>query len=321
MSDCQQSNSPDVYFYNMNNPREETLGNNEPARLSRRERVVLVAGDVALFKLVHEYRLLRREHLSALTGRPLKRLHRRVLKLVRSRHLINIKLPQQKHIYGLGPLAMPVLVEEGIADPEILAQRSRIHELKELFLKHEMMIVDLHVMLSLATRGHNLRLAGWREGRALYDSVTVSDHDGTKKLSVRPDAFFTLEDSRRPAGANQAHFFLEADRSTETQARFRDKIRAYWHYIEQGLHGQKFGIRNVRVLTVAKTDERATNLSMLAGSLLPERALKYYFFSSLNNFSLENHSPILEAVHLSPRDADLRYPLVPPPHMLASEAV
>ncbi len=30
--------------------------------------------------------------------------------------------------------------------------RLRIHELKELFLKHEMMIVDIHVILALATR-------------------------------------------------------------------------------------------------------------------------------------------------------------------------
>ena len=305
----------------MKKPSEETLQRTTRTRPSSRGRVVLVSGDVALFKLVYEFRLLRREHLSALTGRPSKRLHRRLLTLVRSRYLTNIKLPQQKHIYGLGPLALPVLVEDGAADPDMLAQRSRVHELKELFLKHEMMVVDLHAMLALATRGHDLRLVAWREGMELYDSVTVSDHDGQKKLSVRPDAFFTLEDSRRLPGANQAHFFLEADRSTETQPRFRDKIRAYWHYIEEGLHRQKFGIRNVRVLTVAKTNERAKNLALLAGMLLPERARKYYYFSSLNNFSLENPSPILEAVHLSPRDAERRYRLVPPPGLVAAEAV
>ena len=37
---------------------------------------VLTAGDVELFKLLHAYRFLRREHFSALTGRPAKRLHR-----------------------------------------------------------------------------------------------------------------------------------------------------------------------------------------------------------------------------------------------------
>ena len=223
-----------------------------------------------------------------------------------------IKLPQQKHIYGLGKAAAPILVEEGTADHKLLLKRSRIHELKELGLKHEMMIVDLHVILELATRPSNLRLISWKEGRGLYDSVMVTDHAGMEKLPIRPDAFFTLEDSERPAGANHAHFFLEADRSSENHTRFQNKIRAYWHYLEQGLHGQKFGIKNFRVLTVTLTEERAKNLCALASSLLPGRARKYFFFTSLKKFGIENPSPILKAVYLSPRNAHLRYPLVPP---------
>jgi hypothetical protein len=58
------------------------------------------------------------------------------------------------------------------------------------------------------------------------------------------------------------------------------------------------------VLTVATSDERAKNLSAMANSLLPERAWKYYRFSSLKNFSVENPAPILEAVHFSPRDPE-----------------
>ena len=53
------------------------------------------------------------------------------------------------------------------------------------------------------------------EGKQI--GAMVDDHDGRKKLPVRPDAFFALEDSERPTGANQMHFFLEADRSTGTQ--------------------------------------------------------------------------------------------------------
>jgi hypothetical protein len=299
--------------------KPHVLKNRKGARVSK-ERLVLVAGDLALFKLIYEYRLLRRGHLSVLTGRPLKRLHRRLLKLVNVGYLTTIKLPQQRHIYGLGRLAAPVLVDEGIADEELLAQRSRIHELKELFLKHEMMIVDLHVTLSLATRDNALRLVDWREGRELHDSVVVKDHGVNKSLPVRPDAFFTLEDSRRPPGENKAHYFLEADRSTENQSRFRDKIRAYFHYIEEGLHNKKFGIKHFRVLTIATTEERAKNLAAMTRELLPEYGWKYFFFGSLKNFSIENPAPILEAVHLSPRDVERRYPLVPVPAAVA-EAV
>jgi len=259
----------------------------------------LTAGDLEIFRLLYECRLLRREHIRALTGRPPKRLHRRLLKLGAERYLTSIRLPQQKHIYALGREALPILVAQGIAPDEVLNERLRIHELKELFLKHEMMIVDFHVMLLLAGKTATLKLVGWREGRELYDSVAVADRSGTGKLPVRPDAFFTLEDSRRPADANRANFFMEADRSTANQTRFKDKIRAYWHYLEQGLHTQKFGIKNFRVLTLTLTEARARNLCQLAVSALPERARKYFQFASIQHFSLANRADITECVPLA----------------------
>ena len=278
--------------------------------------LVLNSGDVTIFKLIYEHRFLRREHLSALTGRPSKRLHRRLFRLISAGYLSAIRLPQQKHIYSLGKAAVPVLVEQGIAPDDLLAQRTRVHELKELFLRHEMMIVDIHVILTLASRSSELCLVAWQEGRGLHDTVNVSERAGLRRLPVRPDAFFTIADSRRPEGANRAHFFLEADRSTATQTRFTNKIRAYWHYLEQGLHTEKFSIKTFRVLTITLTDERAQNLSHLAASLLPERARKYFLFTSLKAFSLENPAPIFGDVYLSARNTEpgwRRFPLIPPP--------
>jgi hypothetical protein len=276
--------------------------------------VAITAGDVEIFRLLSEYRFLRREHLCALTGRPPKRLHRRIYRLLDGGYIARIRLPQQKHIYALSKAAIPVLVEQGSASPEEISRRLRTHELKELFIKHEMLIVDIHAVLALATRQGPVRLVDWREGRELHDYVTIADYGGSVRLPVRPDAFFVLEDSRRPAGANRAHFFLEADRSTATQTRFQDKLKAYWHYLEQGLHTQKYSIKNFRMLTVTLTEERAKNLCGLAGAILPDRAGKYFFFTSSKLFSINAPAPILDSVFLSPRaGADIRYPLIPPP--------
>jgi len=71
-----------------------------------------------------------------------------------------------------------------------VTERLRTYELKELFLKHEMMIVDIHVMLSLAGREGLLKLVAWREGRELFDSVPVADYDGLNKLPVRARRIF-----------------------------------------------------------------------------------------------------------------------------------
>ena len=274
---------------------------------------VLTVGDVELFKLLHAYRFLRREHFTVLTNRPAKRLHRRLLKLVENGYITAIRFPRQKHIYALAKAALPILVEHGIADLDLLSQRLRTHELKELFLNHEMMIVDLHTVLDLAIREGTLRLIDWREGRGLYDTVQVADNAGVRWLPVRPDAFFTLEDSRRPEGANRAWFFLEADRSTTTQTRFKEKIRAYWNYLEQGLHTKKYGIKNFRVLTVTLTVARAQNLRDLAAAELPERARKYFLFASIGSFSLDSAVAILEPVWLSARERGTYHQLIPTP--------
>lgn len=303
---------------------EEPIFTAQEARVSSPPgaRFVLTAADITIFKLIYQYRLVRLEHLCALTGRSGKRLHRRIFKLVRHRYLSVIKLPQQKHIYALAKRALPVLVEQGTADPEVLAKRIRIHELKELFLKHEMMVVDIHAVLSLATAGSgDLHLVDWQEGRKLHDYVSISDYDGLTRLPVRPDASFTLEDSRRPEGKNRSNFFLEADRSSENQARFRDKISAYWHYLEQGLYTKKFGPRAFRVVTVTMTRARAENLCVLATSFLPEGARKYFLFTSLQNFSIVDPASILGEIYLSPRRASSAgYPLVPVPGPSQTEA-
>jgi hypothetical protein len=272
--------------------------------------LVLPTGDVEIFRLVYQHRLLRIDHLNALTGRSARRLHRRLFRLRDKGYLTSIRLPQQKHIYALGLKAVPLLVEHGIAEPALLAERLRTHELKELFLKHELMIVDVHVALACATRGGKLKLHGWREGKDLFDSVTVFDHAGAVKLPIRPDAFFALQESE--PDTRQIHYFLEADRSTMSQARLTDKLRAYWHYLEQGLHVNKHGIKSFRVVTVTVTEARAANLCTLAAGFLPERARKYFLFTSLDRFSGENKTAVLGRVYVSPRDGGASlHPLIP----------
>jgi hypothetical protein len=264
---------------------------------------------------VHEFRFLRREHLSVLTGRDPKRVNRRLAKLVDHSMLAVTRLPQQKHIYSIGHAGLPVLVTQGIISGNVSAQRLRTYELKELFLKHEMLIVDHHVLLVLAGKTGPIRLVQWKEGRELFDSVLVRDSGGGKKLPVRPDAFFTMEDDRRDEGMNRFSFVLEVDRSTMPHKNFSEKILAYWHYREQGLHAKKWGIKGFRVLTVTLTEARARNLCDLAAAILPERARKHFLFTSAENYALDGPGPILGAIWSSARDDrhQDKHPLIPEP--------
>ncbi len=143
-----------------------------------------------------------------------------------------------------------------------------------------------------------------------------------QKLPIRPDAFFTIEDRGRLEGERRGHFFLEADRSTATHTRFKEKIQAYWHYLEQELHAAKFGIKTFRVLTMTLTEARVEYLSALAASLLPQRGGKHYLFTSLKKFSLEDPAPVFSEIYFSPRPggANVRYPLIPPPKPSQTDA-
>src|SRR5207253_480578 len=82
--------------------------------------------------------------------------------------------------------------------------RSRARELKDAyFLEHELMISTTHIALKLATRASSVKLIQWRQGdEELTDSV-----DGLGERKFCPDAFFILEDSKRPVGSMRRRAF------------------------------------------------------------------------------------------------------------------
>jgi Replication-relaxation len=298
---------------------QQSETNHSPLRAASSRGFVMTKDDIDILGLVLDHRFLRRDHLSTLTGRHAKRLHRRLSRLEEHGYLTSIRLPQQKFIYGLGRCGVETLVGQGRAPEAMLDERLRTHELSELFLKHEMMIVDIHVRLSAAPKDGPVCLAGWREGIELHDTVVAVDARGSSKLPVRPDAFFTLLDSRRLEGANRANYALEADRSTTTQTRFQEKLRAYWAYIEQGRHEKRFGVKGFRVLTVTLTEARAKNLMALATTVVPEKARKYFLFTPLDRF-MKSVEPTGERLCYSARTPEHElHALVPPPNQLHKE--
>jgi hypothetical protein len=271
-----------------------------------------VPGDIEIFRYLSEYRLLCRDHLSALTGRDPKRLHRRILKLLESGHLKRIKLPLAPHIYFLGPDAIPVLLNHGILN-ERDVKRRREHELGPDFLQHEMLISSIHIALDLAGRASHVKLSNWQQGKEeLTDAIT--DMHGRRTLC--PDAFFILEDTMRPAGENRRGFLLEADRSSMSRAgQMTEKYARYRDYIAASLHQKKYGIQSVRVVTVTETRARAESLCALVAETLPRDFQKFFRFGTLGDFSLDEPAAILGAAFIHPHDfrGGKRYELMPAP--------
>ena len=275
----------------------------------------LTEDDVNILIFVYECRVVHVGHLMALTGRSQRKLNGRLLKLAEHGYLYRLRFSRyEKFLYTINKSAASTLVERGIAPKELIDVRVRMHELTEMFLKHRLMIVDIHVALLLACRDSSIRLTQWEEGRELYDSVKTSQNGTPERLPVRPDALFTLDDTSRTRGEARAHFFLEADRSTATHKRFQSKTRAYWNYFTQGLAEKKYGFKTFRVLTVTLTPERAENLCDAAGDVLPTRVARFHYFAPITHFALENIEGIFDEIFFTPRDYEegVRYALMPP---------
>lgn len=275
----------------------------------------LTQGDIEILEFIYLFRLVTIEHLIILTERSRRTLNRRLVRLAENRYVYRRRsFPFEKFIYTINRAAAPILVERGVASKEVLDLRVRLHELTDLFLKHALMMTDIHVALELAGRSSPSKLISWREGKELYDRVLVREDGREQRLSVRPDAFFTLQDTRRPEGQNKSHFFLEADRSTTTHKRFQRKIQGYSGYFEQGLHTKKYGIRNARVLTITLTKSRALGLCEAASEVLEKKNSKFYYFAPVEHFSLSEPEEVFGDIFFSPRDyhEGKRYQLVLP---------
>jgi len=164
----------------------------------------LVEGDVEILTYIYQLRFATNDHLMALTGRVQLKLNGRLTKLTQNKYLCRRRNSiYDRYIYTLNKRAAPILVERGVASKEVIDLRVRLGELKELFLKHALMLSDIHTTLLLASRNSPIKLIDWREGKTdVYDSVTVFENGQRVKYPVRPDAFFTLKDTRREEGKN-----------------------------------------------------------------------------------------------------------------------
>jgi hypothetical protein len=272
-------------------------------------RIVVTDDDLKILAFIHGYRLLRIEQIEALTGRTYTRVHRRVKGLLDAGFLKRRRAPQTKDIYYVGWPALELLLSRGVITDDEALRRSREHELRPQTLDHEMMIADIHVALALATREGPLKLVAWREGETIRNTFEAGGFKA-QKVTINPDAFFQIRDTRLEPGTDSRVYLLEADRSTmPTQARpesrrFRDKVERYRWFIERGRPFEKYGVQTVRIVTLTLTQQRRDNLCADTETFLLENGLtklrKFFLFGSIKDVSISAPQTILEPLFRRP---------------------
>jgi Replication-relaxation len=283
---------------------------------------VVTESDIDILAHIHQYRILRIEQIEALTSRTYTRVHRRVKGLFDERFLNRLSRAQKPDLYHIAERGVALLLAHGRITDDDAERRRREHELQPTTLDHEMKISDIHVTLELATRAGPMELVTWREGESLRDTFEVGGvfGVGARKVTIQPDAFFQLKDTRRPAGNNSRSFFLEVDRSTMPtkprtgSQRFRDKVERYRFFIERGRAFERYGVQSIRIVTMTLTPERRNNLCADTEKFLAENNLtklrKFFLFGSPTDISLAQPQGILAPVFLRPSEQN-PYPLFP----------
>ena len=128
--------------------------------------------------------------------------------------------------------------------------------------------------------------------------VSLQLYAGKQGYSPKP---FTCQ-------AKTAYFFLEADRSTMSNARFLAKLTADFHFwttqVRSGQHPS--GMKGFRVLTLTLSEERRDNLRRIAQEVDPKgRGLNMFWFVCERSYqarSQELRAPIWQ----TPQDDTLR---------------
>jgi hypothetical protein len=184
--------------------------------------------------------------------------------------------------YALGNLGADELMMHYGIDRKEIEWTTKNRENSERYIRHALMVTHLRhgIVVSLRERG-DLQLELWEPGGAslakvqYQDTVRTSSGPRTQDVDgvVKPDSLFQIVDR-----AKGIHYFPEADRSTMTNARYLAKLKAYFAFWDTYVRDSRSSpIKQMRVLTITKSEARKDNLRKIAQQISPEAKGLFWF--------------------------------------------
>lgn len=234
--------------------RDERQPDPKPIRLTER--------DLAILETVYHCRMLTTQQLQGLFFTSTHQAYARLSALYHhgllDRQFMGVYTDKMNTpiVYVIDRAGVELLrIERGLE----LAWSADRKQVSVQFIQHTLAINDIRVRVTQACQqSEGFSLIEWRSEsdlKADYDYVTLTQGKGSERVSVIPDSYFILQ---TPLG--QAHFFLELDRGTMTNVRFKTKILAYQKYYQTGAYQARYQTKSLRVLTVTTSQARALNL-------------------------------------------------------------
>jgi len=171
-----------------------------------------------------------------------------------------------------------ILAEYPSFDLPVLERRARV---SELTIRHELAVMDVKTAFHSAIKGVPSRvIAEFSTWPLLNEFRAFRPGQNSEEVPVKPDGFIRFHETEADGSKFEQAFFLEVDRSTETQDVLVARAGCYFDHYKSG----GFAIRNgatradykqfpFRVLIVFKTAERRNNTAerLLQNSLPASR--------------------------------------------------
>ncbi len=263
--------------------------------------------DLSLLAHIARHRFLSSKHLAALDGGSEQNLLR-CLRVLFDNGYLDRPYAQLAHVpvvgprpmvYGLGRRGAQALRDwhQDASEGSDWTERNKRAGAK--FIEHTLAVAGFMVGLEIACRQRNdIQLlheseivAGAPEHtRNAREPLRLSVPGLDKKLgisSVVADGLFGLVFPDDTA----AYFLLEMDRGSMPLARsqfdqtsIKRKLAVYWEAWKQGRHVEHFGIKQVRVLTVTDSAERADRMVQLVYKLTGGRGSNFFLFAEAARF-------------------------------------
>lgn len=236
-----------------------------PMRMTLRDRAIVQA--------VYEHRLLSAPQIEALffqSARPRGRqtsCQRRLQLLFHHGFLDRIALPivlgegRAPYVYVLDELGATLVASQLGVDRAEVDWQPKQNQVGHQFVTHTLAVNDFRVAISLLAEAGYFDVVEWIS-EAEFRTVSMRSRvpfrmRGARIMRNYPDGYFRLA---LPEAAQEAHFFLETDQGTMSNASWQEKVQAYKEFRLRGLSEMHFGTRNFRVLTPTTSRRRMRNL-------------------------------------------------------------
>lgn len=266
--------------------------------------IALQARDFALLRDLLDSRILTIPHAAALYFDDHGEAAKKRIQKLKTSGLIGERPRRvnEPSVLFLTVKGFSLLLEHGYltAYPKISASSfEKRAQVSILTLRHELEIMDVKATLSAAiAKTKRFTIAEFSTWPLLYQFTARRPSTGnapSAEVLVKPDGFIRIHEQESDGGLSEHTFFLEVDRSTETQDTLAIKASCYNDFYRRGglavRNGQPASAYTdfpFRVLFVLKSTERRDNIA---------------------NRLLQNNPPVLTQVWLTTREEITTDPL------------